>query len=482
MKMGSDKPHAICIPYPAQGHVNPFLTLAKLLHFKGFHVTFVNTEFNHKRLVNSRGPDAVKGLDDFQFKTIPDGMPPSDPGTTQDIPALCESIRKNCIGPFRDLIKKLNESTEVPNVTCIVSDGVMSFTLEAAEELGIPEVVFFTSSACGALGYIYYAELVKRGYVPFKDESYFTNGYLDTVIDWIPGMKGIRIRDFPTFIRTTNPDEIMVNFNIEQYKNASKANGLLLNTFDDLEHEVLEEIRSKYENVYTIGPLHLLSCQIPENEVKSISSSLWEEDMGCLDWLDKREPGSVIYVNFGSITTITPQQFCELSWGLANSNLPFFWVIRQDLVTGDSAVLPEEFLEEIKGRGLLASWSPQEQVVVHPSVGVFLTHNGWNSTLESISAGVPMISWPFFAEQQTNCRYVCNDWAIGLEMDNNVTRENVEGLVREMMEGEKGKKMRKRALEWKEKAHVASKTGGSSFQNFEKMIKEVLEKKTNLHF
>ncbi|CAI9104052.1 OLC1v1002659C1 [Oldenlandia corymbosa var. corymbosa] len=163
------KPHAVVIPYPLQGHIGPILKLAKILHFKGFHITFVNTEFNHQRFIRAQGPDFVKGLEDFQFKTIPDGLPPSCKEASQDIPTLCQSIPNNSLVPFINLIKGLNESPSSPPVTCIVSDGVMSFTLDAAEQLNIPEVVFFTPSACGVLGYLHYSELVARGYVPFKE-------------------------------------------------------------------------------------------------------------------------------------------------------------------------------------------------------------------------------------------------------------------------------------------------------------------------
>ncbi|KAI8014723.1 7-deoxyloganetin glucosyltransferase [Camellia lanceoleosa] len=190
-----EKPHAVCIPYPAQGHINPMLKLSKLLHQKGFHITFVNTEFNHKRLLKSRGPDSLNGLSSFRFETIPDGLPESDADATQDIPSLCESTRKHCVAPFKDLLSKLNDtaSSNVPPVTCIVSDGIMSFTVHAAEELGIPEVLLWTASACGFMGYEQYRNLIDKGYIPLKDKSCMTNGYLDTVIDWIPGMKGMEI-------------------------------------------------------------------------------------------------------------------------------------------------------------------------------------------------------------------------------------------------------------------------------------------------
>ncbi|KAL9174536.1 hypothetical protein ABFS82_02G058500 [Erythranthe guttata] len=196
--------------------------------------------------------------------------------------------------------------------------------------------------------------------------------------------------------------------------------------------------------------------------------------MECLDWLDKKQNDAVLYINFGSITPLSPGQMVEFAWGLAQSNHHFLWIIRPDLVDGKGSVLPEGFLEETKGRGLLVGWCPQEKVLAHAAVGGFLTHCGWNSTVETISEGVPMVCWPFFAEQQTNCRYACKEWGIGVEIEGDVTRGKVERMVKVMMEGEEGVVMRKKAAEWKEKACAAAKPGGSSYRNLEKLINVTL--------
>ncbi|KAA8546791.1 hypothetical protein F0562_003220 [Nyssa sinensis] len=471
------KPHAVCVPYPSQGHVTPLMQLAKLLHSRGFYITFVNTEFNHNRLVRSKGPDSVKGLPDFRFATIPDGLPPSDRDATQDVRALCDSTRKNCLGPFRDLLAKLNSSSDVPPVKCIVSDGVMSFAIEAAEELGIPEAQLWTASACSFMAYLHYREIVKRGIIPFKDENFLTDGTLDTPIDWIPGMRNIRLKDIPSHVRNNNPNDIMFDFMGEEAQNCLKAPAIIFNSFEAFEHEVLEAIAFKFPRIYTAGPLSLLvSRYVTDSQVNSLNPSLWKEDSRCLEWLDQREPKSVVYVNYGSVTVMTDQHLKEFAWGLANSKHPFLWIVRPDVVMGDDSVmLPEEFFEETKDRGLLASWCPQEQVLSHPSVGAFLTHCGWNSMLESVCGGVPVICWPFFADQQTNCRYACTEyWGIGMEVNHDVKRSEIEALVREMMEGDKGKEMRSRAQEWKRKAEEATDIGGASYNDFDRFIKEAL--------
>ncbi|KAJ3700105.1 hypothetical protein LUZ61_003810 [Rhynchospora tenuis] len=294
-------------------------------------------------------------------------------------------------------------------------------------------------------------------------------------------MKNARLRDMPTFIQTTDPDDIMVNINIKQCEDdAPRAAGIILNTFDDLEHEALQAILSRLPNTYTVGPISPLVHCIPKSDpIASIGSNLWKEDTGCMEWLDKQAAGSVVYVNYGSITTMTAEQLLEFAWGLAFSRHPFFWVLRGDVVKGSGAVLPKEFLEEIEGRGVIVGWCNQEDVLAHPAIGGYLSHCGWNSTIESIYEGVPMICWPFFAEQPTNCKYLCNQWGMGIEVGGNVKRDEVEAVARELMEGEKGKEMRKRAREWKDKARAAINVGGSSYRNLEKLAEQMNQIKRN---
>ncbi|CAK8537459.1 unnamed protein product [Lathyrus sativus] len=468
-----NKPHVVCIPFPAQGHINPMLKLAKLLHSKGgFHVTFVNTEYNHKRLLKSRGPNSLNGLSSFCFETIPDGLPESDEEATQDVPSLCDSTRKTCLPHFRKLISKLNNSIDTPPVTAIVSDGTMTFALEAAEEVNVPILLFWTNSACGFMCYLQYRQLIEKGLTPLKDSSCITNGFLDTTIDWVPGIKEIRLKDFPSFMRTMDPDDVMLDFVLWECERVLKASAIILNTFDALEHDVLEAFSSisNLPPVYSIGPLNFLLKEVTDKELNSIGSNLWKEEPECLEWLNDKESSSVVYVNFGSITVMTNEQMIEFAWGLANSKITFLWIIRPDLITGEHAVLPSEFLEETKNRGLLSSWCPQEEVLDHSAIGVFLTHSGWNSTLESVCGGVPMICWPFFSEQHTNCRFCCHEWGIGLEIED-AKRDKIESHVKEMMDGEKGKEMKERALGLKELAiEAASGPYGSSFVNLEYMF------------
>ncbi|KAJ0790592.1 putative 7-deoxyloganetin glucosyltransferase [Helianthus annuus] len=220
-----------------------------------------------------------------------------------------------------------------------------------------------------ALGFLWFSSRYKKGLV---DQTYLEDGYLDTPIDFIPTVPGIRLKDIPPFVRHVNPgDEFMVAFSQREIERAKSAPAIIFNTFDELECDILDVLSLKFPFCYGIGPLSLLENNISDKSLDSIKSNLWVEDPNCLKWLDAKEPLSVIYVNFGSVAVMTPQQLVEFCWGLAKRNYSFLWIIRPDLVIGDSAVLPPEFLAETSNRGLLASWCPQEQGLNHPSIGGF---------------------------------------------------------------------------------------------------------------
>ncbi|PQQ01773.1 7-deoxyloganetin glucosyltransferase-like [Prunus yedoensis var. nudiflora] len=293
-------------------------------------------------------------------------------------------------------------------------------------------------------------------------------------------MKGIRLRDLPNNFITTDPDETSWILCLEAIQRFGKGSAIVLHSFDTLEKEVLDALSSMFPLVYAIGPLQLLLNQIPEHPLKAMVYSLWKEETEWLKWLNSKEPNSVVYVNFGSVAVLTREQLVEFGWGLANSKLPFFWVIRHDLVAGKSAIFPPEFEAESKERGLIPSWYPQEQVLEHSSVGGFLTHSGWNSTIESLCAGVPMLSLPIFTDQQTNCHCVCNVWGIGMELEisKDAKRDQVGKLVKELIGAEKGKQMKNKVMEWKKLAEEAASPHGSSSANLDNFVNQVLLRKS----
>ncbi|KAK9666761.1 hypothetical protein RND81_14G209400 [Saponaria officinalis] len=390
----STKLHAICIPYPAQGHITPMLKLATLLHSKGFYITFVNTEYNHRRLARATELESQDRLEIFWFETMPDGLPHSDLDVTQDIPMLCHAVINEFLTPFKKLFCRVNDpASGSPPITVIVSDGVLPFAADAARELGV---------VCGLLGYLQYPLLLNKGIVPFQDDLMFN--YLMLLVQTV----------------TTSSAPI------------------IFNSFDDFEHEVLHYVSKLISGpFYTIGPLQLQLHKISSQHAvpKPLGSNLWKEDLECLNWLDSKNPRSVVYVSFGIITTMTNENLVEFAWGLANSTHFFLW-----------------------GRALITSWCDQETVLRHPSVGGFLTHCGWNTTLDTVCGGVPVLCWPFFWEQPTNCWFCCRKWGIGMEIESEVKRVKVEMQVREIMDSEE----------------AVNSSCGSSNLNSELLINDVL--------
>uniref|UniRef100_A0A452XV76 Glycosyltransferase n=1 Tax=Aegilops tauschii subsp. strangulata TaxID=200361 RepID=A0A452XV76_AEGTS len=198
----------------------------------------------------------------------------------------------------------------------------------------------------------------------------------------------------------------LLNYVMREAERLSLPDAVLLNTFDALEQPVLDAMRAVLPPMYTVGPLHLHASNVVPTgtPLDGLGSNLWKEQDGLLAWLDGHGAGAVVYVNYGSVAVMTNEQLLEFGWGLADSGYAFIWNVRPDLVRGETAVMPPEFLASVHGRAMLTTWCPQAEVLGHEAVGVFLTHSGWNSTLESISAVVPMLCWPFAGEQQTNCR------------------------------------------------------------------------------
>ncbi|KAF8757365.1 hypothetical protein HU200_010880 [Digitaria exilis] len=181
------------------------------------------------------------------------------------------------------------------------------------------------------------------------------------------------------------------------------SSGLVLNTLDALERRELEGLRRDLAvPVFDVGPLHKLSPAAGDN-----SSRLLCQDRSCLEWLDAWPPSSVLYVSFGSLACMTPRDMVETAWGIAGSGVSFIWVVRPGLVRGcahDADQLPVGFEAATRQRGMVVAWAPQEEVLRHRGVGGFWTHNGWNSTMESVVEGVPMLCRPIFGDQMGNAR------------------------------------------------------------------------------
>ncbi|XP_058222886.1 7-deoxyloganetin glucosyltransferase-like [Rhododendron vialii] len=158
---------------------------------------------------------------------------------------------------------------------------------------------------------------------------------------------------------------------------AFQASVFFFEPFEALEHDVFEVIKPMFQHVYAIGPLQMLLNSASTgtgDHLESVSFNQRRDGIRCLEWLDSMKPNSVVYISFGDLAVMTPQQLCEFAWGICNGNQPFLWIITPDFAKGQLATLPLEFLEKTNERGLIATWGPQEQVLAHPSVGVFVSH------------------------------------------------------------------------------------------------------------
>lgn len=193
-----------------------------------------------------------------------------------------------------------------------------------------------------------------------------------------------------------------------------------------------------------------------------------------MTWLGSQPSRSVLYVSFGSFIKLSCDQILEFWNGIVNSGKGFLWVMRSDLIDGESGVgpVPAELDQGTKERGCIVSWAPQEEVLAHQAIGGFLTHSGWNSTLESMVAGVPMICWPQVGDQQVNSSCVSEIWKIGFDMKDTCDRATIEKLVRDLMDNRRDKIMESR-VQIAKMARDAVKEGGSSYRNLEKLIEDI---------
>ncbi|ESQ37311.1 hypothetical protein EUTSA_v10002974mg [Eutrema salsugineum] len=405
----------VLVPVPAQGHISPMMQLAKALHLKGFSITVAQTKFNYF----SPSDDFT----DFQFVTIQETLPKTDFKNLGPLQFLLK-LNKECQVGFKDCLGQL--LLRQSNV-CIIYDEFMYFAGATAKEFKLPNIIFSTTSATA-----------------FVCRSVFDKLFPNNVLDPLKELRARKEELVPEFHPLRYKD-LPIYRNIVDKQTASSV---IINTASCLESASLSSLQQQQLEipVYPIGPLHM---------VASAPTSLLEENKSCIEWLNKQKKDSVIFISLGSLALM------EISE-----------VIRPGSVSGSewTESLSEEFGKIVSERGYIVKWAPQKEVLAHPAVGGFWSHCGWNSTLESIGEGVPMICRPFSGDQKVNARFLECVWKIGVQVEGELNRGVVERAVRRLMVSEEGEEMRKRALSLKERLRASVRDGGSSHNSLDEFV------------
>lgn len=294
------------------------------------------------------------------------------------------------------------------------------------------------------------AELIENLSTDSKEKS----------LDFLPGFSAMTIADLAEEVTSTSLDSPFPNMLHKMGNHLPQATSVLINSFEEIDAQIHNTLNSKLPNYLNIGPFNIFPPPPPPPS----------DDHACIPWLDNHPPNSVVYISFGGFLTPPPHELAALADALQETGIPFLWSFRGN----PEANLPKELLE--KGSGKIVPWAPQVQILKHSSVGAFLTHGGWNSVLESVGGGVPMIGRPFMGDQRMNVKTVENVWGIGVGLDGGaVTKTGVlKALGIVLGNDEYGKLMREKLRILQDLAHkAAAESTGSSSRNFSRLVQIV---------
>ncbi|ONM18783.1 UDP-glycosyltransferase 74B1, partial [Zea mays] len=446
--------HVLLPPYPgAQGHTNPLLQFGRRLAYHGFRPTLVTSRY----VLSTTPPPG----EPFRVAAISDGF---DGGGAAACPDIAEYYRQlEAVGSetLAELIQ--TEAAEGRPVRVVVYDPHLPWARWVAQAAGVAAAAFL-SQPCSVD--VIYGE-VWAGRLPLPlpvvdGKELFARGLLDVDLgrDDVPPFAA-RPDWCPVFLRAT----------VRQFEGLEDADDVLVNSFRDIEPKEADYMSLTWR-AKTIGPtlpsLYLDDDRLPLN--KAYGFNLFSSSDSCLPWLDKQRPRSVVLVSYGTVSDYDETQLEELGNGLYSSGKPFIWVVRSN----EEHKLSDELRDKCKERGLVVSWCPQLEVLAHKATGCFYTHCGWNSTLEAIVNGVPMVAVPHWADQPTISKYMESVWALGVKVrkDENglVTRDEVERCIKDVMDGDRKDEYRMNATVWMKKAKEAAQYGGSSDKNIVELV------------
>ncbi|KAK7373475.1 hypothetical protein VNO80_06884 [Phaseolus coccineus] len=445
-KNKDNRVHCLVLAYPAQGHINPMLQFSKLLQHEGVRVTFVTTVFHCKNL--QKLPTGIS------LETISDGYDSGRIGEAKSLRVYLDRFWQ--VGPktLVELLEKLARSGHP--IHCIICDSFMPWGMEVAGRFGIVGVPFLTQNM--AVNSIYYHVHLGKLQAPLIENEIS-----------LPALPQLRLWDMPSFFFNYEEDPAFLDFLVGQFSNIDKADWILCNSFYELEKEVADWTMKIWPKFRTIGP------SIPSMFIDKHNKD--DEDHGvvqvtskeCIKWLDDKPKEIVVYVSFGSMAVVDEEQIEELAYGLRDSGSYFLWVVR----TSEETKLPKGF-EKKSEKGLVVPWCSQLRVLAHEAVGCFVTHCGWNSTLEALCLGVPMVAMPQEADQSTNAKHIEDVWKVAIKASVDgkhvARREVLKHCIREVMDTERGKEMKRNAMQWKTLAANAVNEGGSSHRNIAEFV------------
>ncbi|KAK1565086.1 hypothetical protein Q3G72_018377 [Acer saccharum] len=452
MEKKGRKPHVLIVPNTGQGHITPMVQFGKRLVTKGIKVTLVTSVYLSKSM-------HVDPESSIAIETISDGFDEIGPQKAGvDSKVYFPSFRINGSRTLAELIEKLANNGQP--ATAIVYDGLLSWALDVAKQYGLLKAAFFTQS-CAVNSINYH---VNRKLLPLP----ITGSHVS--LPELPPLLPTETSLFLLVYGKISPphlQELVSN----QFSNMDEADWVLFNTFYKLEEKIVDWM-AKLWKVATVGPT-LPSMYLDKRieDDKDYGIKLFKpKTSDCLNWLNDKPIGSVVYVSFGSVAKLSQEQTEELAWALKGMNCYFLWVVRDSLETK----LPNKFIEETSDKGLIVSWCPQLAVLAHESIGCFVTHCGFNSVLEALSLGVPMVAMPQWIDQPTNAKFVEDVWGTGIRVlpdeKDLVERQVLQKAIKDIMEGEKGKVIKKHAMKWKELAKEAIDEGGSSDNNINEFV------------
>lgn len=510
--------HMVMVPYPLQGHINPMMQFAKALVTKyDVKISFINIKHHHDCMLKTRirsssapanGDTAPSSLpngtlkagkrhaqneeklqEKLQFMWVDNGLP--DDFDYTDLTPRFHDFHVGILNmkdPLKQLLLSLKEKS--PPISCVVFGSFSPLIHTVTAELGIPSVFFWTQSTAVLSLYYHIPLLDANGFFPYKkpapsdkcneDDHETAKDQACKLVSYVPGVPPLHLSSFPSLLRVDSLSDPILVWISEQFSILPNCRGIIVNSFEELERDAYQAMQEKLPfPVSLVGPL-VPSAFLEEGDVKdtSIGASLLDEKIECVEWLNRQRKHSVLYVSFGSLFHPSAQDLESVANGIRASKQPFLWVIRPRTSVGDVAdILPKGFLDDTKEHGLIIPWAPQAQVLSNPSVGAFLTHCGWNSTLESVSMGVPMIPCPLLSDQPTNSAYACEVWKIGMALkrhdDGTIRSSDVESVVRTVLQGSEGEERRKRAMELREAARRAVRAQGSSSIHMEEFIETI---------